>query len=207
MKQVLPEIRIINAWLLREAASQHMNTLLGDGGPLRSDEEYQEIVDNYQQAWQPYEKQVLSSMCEVLNLTFRKNIIDAYIAPWFKAFSEPLVIGVRLEPDHFVDILTHELLHCLLTDNTSKPRDFMLLNEWQKLFDKNISFTALVHIPVHAVHKALYLDYLKEPDRLQRDMQTCKDRDATEYLIAWDYVEKHGYQEIIEKLKKSYSQK
>src|SRR5919199_1161053 len=98
-------------------------------------------------------KKILLSMTETLGSSFRQNIIDVYIAPWFHAFSDPLVIGVTKEPDVFVDTLTHELLHRLLTDNTTIPYETDLIAEWRKLFGNNHNFKVLVHIPVHAIHK------------------------------------------------------
>lgn len=145
-------------------------------------------------------------MTETLRLSFRQNIIDVNIAPWFHAFSDPMVIGVMQEPDVFVDTLTHELLHRLLTDNTLIPHETQLLPEWGKLFGNQNSFTLLVHIPVHAVHKAIYLDILKAPERLERDIANNKKHGSKDYEGAWDYVEKHGYNEIISQLLKSYEQ-
>lgn len=200
----LPVIRIKDAWLFRENISLPLNELWGNGEPLRTDDEYAAITKAYQDAWQPYELKVLTGMTETLGLSFRQEIIDVYIAPWINAFSDPLVIGVTQEPDVFIDILTHELLHRLLTDNTTIPHETQLLEEWQKLFGKNHTLGSVIHIPVHAVHKAIYLDVLKQPKRLERDIADSKQYEVTDYLSAWDYVEKHDYKEIIEKLKKSY---
>ena len=143
-------------------------------------------------------------MTESIELSFRQNIIDVYIAPWFRAFSDPMVIGVMQDPDVFVDTLTHELIHRLLTDNTAIPHETMLLEEWQKLFGKQHTFGTTVHIPVHAVHKAIYLDVLKDPERLERDVASNKKYEAKDYIAAWDYVEQHGYKVIIDKLQNSY---
>ena len=198
----LPTIRIKDAWLLREAASVPLNELWGDGEPLKTDDEYAAITKAYQQAWRPFETKILGGMTNILGLSFKQNIIDVYIAPWFNAFSDPLVIGVTLEPDVFVDILTHELIHRLLTDNTTVPDDALLLIEWRQLFGEQNSFGMTVHIPVHAVHKAIYLDVLKAPERLERDVANNQKNNATDYLNAWNYVDEHGYQEIITKLQK-----
>ena len=204
MKQSLPEIRIKDAWLLRENVSKYLHELWGKGKKLADDDWMEWKVGEYIKAWEPYEQKVLTGMCENMNLTFRQNIIDVYIAPWFRAFSDPMVIGVMQEPDVFIDTLTHELLHRLLTDNTAVPHETRLLREWQKLFGKQHSFAALVHIPVHAVHKAIYLDVLKEPKRLERDIKKNKEHEAIDYIAAWGYVEKYGYKTIIKQLKESY---
>lgn len=206
----LPTIRIKDAWLLRENTSNHLDEIWrkDTDKPIANNPEYDKWltkrVASYQKAWKPFEQKVLLGMTETLELTFRQNIIDVNIAPWFNAFSDPMVIGVVQEPDVFIDTLTHELLHRLLTDNTAIPHETQLLSEWERLFGKQHSFTALVHIPVHAVHKAIYLDVLKQPERLERDIANNKKYRATDYVAAWDYVEKHGYKEIIEKLHKSY---
>jgi hypothetical protein len=204
MKNPIPEIRIKDAWLLRENASRHLHELWGKDKTLADDDWMEKRVADYRKAWKPFEKQILTSMTDLLDLSFRQNIIDVHIAPWFNAFSDPMVIGVMKEPDQFVDILTHELLHRLLTDNTSIPHETMILVEWQKLFGKEHTFGTLVHIPVHAVHKAIYLDVLNAPERLERDIAGIKKYKATDYINAWDYVDKHGYLEIIEKLRASY---
>lgn len=163
----LPIIRIKDAWLLRENASNHLDELWckDTDKPLAnnpdSDKWLAKRVTSYQEAWQPLEKQILYGMMTVLDLEFRQNIIDVYIAPWFSAFSDPMVIGVVQEPDVFINTLTHELIHRLLTDNTSISHETLLLPEWEKLFGSKHSFITIVHIPVHAVHKAIYLDVLK----------------------------------------------
>lgn len=200
----LPEIRIKDAWLLRENASKHLHELWGKDKKLADDKWMEWKVGEYKKAWQPYEEKILRGMTETLGLSFRQNVIDVNIAPWFHAFSDPMVIGVMLEPDVFVDMLTHELLHRLLTDNTTIPHEFDLRPEWEKLFGKQHSFRLLVHIPVHAVHKAIYLDVLKAPERLERDIANNKKFESADYVGAWNYVEKHGYEEIIKKLRKSY---
>lgn len=204
MSSNLPSIRIKDAWLLRENASVHLNELWGDGEPLRSDEEYEEIVRKYIKAWKPYEQKILHGMCELLDLEFKQNVIDVYIAPWFFAFSDPLVIGVTSKPDRFIDILTHELLHRLLTDNTVVNSKSPLADEWKRLFGKQPSFTALVHIPVHAVQKAIILDILREPKRLKRDIEHHQNGNHKPYIDSWNYVESHDYRRIIEDLKHSY---
>jgi hypothetical protein len=143
-------------------------------------------------------------MLEMLGLTFRQNIIDVYIAPWFNAISDPLVIGVSKSPSEFVDSLTHELLHRLLTDNNEVSGDVFLIPEWQAMFGEEYSFVATVHIPVHALHKAIYLDVLGEPERLGRDIKSCHDNNSVDYVAAWGYVESHDYKKIVCDLAEMY---
>lgn len=206
----LPIIRIKDAWLLRENASEHLDKMWrkDDDKPIANNPDYNKWlakkVASYQKAWTPDEEKILANMCQLLGLEFKQNIIDVYVAPWFYAFSDPMVMGVIFEPDEFVDNLTHETLHRLLTDNTITSPDFDYIKEWKKLFGTKHSFNTLVHIPVHAVHKAIYLDVLKQPKRLEREKQALKKNDATDYLKSWEYVDRYGHEEIIEKLRNSY---
>lgn len=206
VKHLQPQIRIKNAWLLRENTSAHLNELWGHGEPLRTDEEYERITTSYRKAWLPFEGKILGGLHDIMGLKFNQNIIDVYIAPWFSAFSDPMVIGVTADPDVFVDILTHELIHRLLTDNTLVDPEIFLLPKWQKMYGKELGFNTVVHIPVHAVHKAIYIDVLKEPSRLQRDIDSCKRNKADDYVKAWEFVEEHDYKQLIKELKDSYQQ-
>ncbi len=204
-KHTYPEIRIKNASLLREGASEGLNELWGDGTPLHDHNHYQKTVDAYNEAWQPKEALIMNAMQDILGLHFKHNIIDVYIAPWFAAFSDPMVIGVKSKPDSFIDLLTHELLHRLLTDNTKldlSEEDRTLSAEWMKLFGKDHRWNTLIHIPVHAVLKEIYLNVLKEEYRLKRDID--KHQKHEDYKKAWEYVESNDYKEIISQLKKSY---
>ncbi len=200
----IPIIRIKNAYLLKDNASVYLHELWGNGEELADDEWLDARVLSYQDAWKPHEQKILAAMTEMLGLRFRQNIIDVYVAPWFNAFSDPLVIGIMSEPDVFVDLLTHELIHRLLTDNTAFEYDKELITIWEKLFGKEHTFGTLIHIPVHAVLQAIYLDTLEQPERLKRDKESSEEDEVEDYIKAWGYVSKTGYKEIIEKLRKSY---
>lgn len=202
-----PEIRIKNAWLLRENASRHMHKLFGEeGSEMANHNEIDKIIDGYEQAWLPVEQKILRGMCNVMSLEFRQNIIDVYIAPWFYAFSDPLVIGVTMTGPEFVRNLTHELIHRLLTDNTSLPYDHDLVKDWKQLYGNNHSQVTLVHIPVHALHKAIINDVLKDPQIKEDDYKACVEFDGKDgdYVKSWDYVDKHGYKEVIDRLRTVY---
>ena len=199
-----PEIRIKYAWLLANNASEGLNELWGDGMPLRTFDEYVEIAENYEKAWKPYEEKIIRGMCELLGLEFRQNIIDVNIAPWFRAFSDPMVIGVTYSPDRFVELLTHELTHRLLTDNLQSDYYTQYIERWTKLFGDVHSEDTLVHIPVHAVYQAIFDDIIDEPARTKHDKQEVAPYE--DYHEAWEYVDTRGYREIIEVLKKDYEE-
>ena len=105
----LPEIRIKDGWLIRQEVSVHLHKLWGrEGEPLVDDEWMERRVKEYQDAWKPFESKILLGMTQTMELSFKQNMIDIYIAPWFHAFSDPLIVGVIYVPDLFIDILPHE---------------------------------------------------------------------------------------------------
>ncbi len=158
-------------------------------------------LDEYEKAWRPYEEKLIKGMCELLNLEFRQNVIDIYAAPFYNSFSFPMFIATKYDGDRAIEVIAHELLHVLLYDNTSAPIDYAKKEEeWSKSFGPIDDIVALIHIPVHAVLQALFDDVLDEPERTLRDKEMCEKWPS--YKLAWEYVDKIGYEKIIEQLKK-----
>lgn len=195
----IPQVRIRYAWLLSDAASTVMNEKWGDGTPLRSYDEYAEIARKYEDWWRPYNEQVVKGIGDLLGLTFRQNIIDVNVAPWFSPISNPMVIGPAFETqDDLVNTLSHEILHRLITDNTTYDYDFDFLSEWEGMFGKEHARNTLIHIPVHAAMEALYRDVISRPDLIDLDKKQVASYKA--YKDAWEYVEKIGYKKILSML-------
>jgi len=199
MTNTIPEIRIKYAWLLAGETAEIMNEKYGDGTPLRPFEEYEAIATKYNTWWAPHSSKILYGICDILDLEFRQNIIDINIAPWFNPISDPMVIGPAFQSeDALVNTLTHELIHRLITDNNSIDYDHDFLKDWKELFGSDHKFNTLVHIPVHAVMKKLYLDVIDRPDLLKFDIEDLSTN--LPYADAWKYVNKHEYNEIIDSL-------
>lgn len=203
----LPEIRIKKSGLLIDALSPWMRPVFEkDGYPEILDSEFLDgKVKEFTEAWEPYERKILSGMCGALGLEFRQNYIDVYVAPFGHSFSDPMVIASKTEADRVVEILTHEILHRLLTDNTKVKPEERLADEWWRMYGKEHSFVTVIHIPVHALMKYIFLDLMKEPKRYERDV--LRTQNYKDYRLAWDYVDQHDYRDIIHRLEKSYKEK
>jgi len=96
--------------------------------------------------------------------------------------------------DDFIDILVHELIHNLFIQNEKSNKYFEYL---AKMY-KRENWNTIVHIPVHAIHKEIYL-YFFNRERLEREKQICKR--YRDYKRAWEIVEKEGSKKIIEELR------
>lgn len=202
----MPEIRIRSSYLLNNALLPLLLPGLKESGhETAADRGFiYKTADEYSLAWAPYETQIITAMCEMLGIEFKQNIIDAYVLPMNYSFSDPMIISTKYEPDRFIEILTHELIHRLLTDNTSSldTKNGQLLKIWKELFGEEHSTITLVHIPVHAVLEYIFRDTLKEQKRLERDIESCQKHE--DYTLAWGYVQSHGYKKIIDSLRSSY---
>jgi hypothetical protein len=210
--QKIPKIRIMFSWLLYNEASKVLHQRYAKKGEkLMSYEACEDWAEKYRQEWTKYNDTILADMCQPLDLKFRQSDIEVTLAPWFKPISQPLIIGYNYGADEFVDILTHELIHVLLTDNNKysfwgKTFDDVLVTKWKKLFGEDHDSNTLLHIPVHAVHKYIYLDVLHEESRLERDQKWYENDSSSPYFQSWRYVDGHDYKEIISQLKEQYSE-
>lgn len=198
MASPLPEVRFKYGWLVADAASVTLNEKWGDGTPLKSVEEYEAIARQYQDWWLTVGDTILRAMMDTLQLEFRQNTLDVYVVPWFYAISDPLIVGPTFKSqDEVINLLTHELVHRLVTDNTKAEYGENMIEDWRTLFG-DLTFNTLTHVPVYAVIKKIYLEVLERPDLLQKEAQSIGE--DKEYAEAWAYVEQQGYQTVIDKL-------
>ncbi len=170
---MLPEVRIKFGHFLEPTFEIHMRSQ-----PDHSDwkspsrEDIIDKIESYKNAWKPYEPIILNGLVDSLELSFYQNVVDVFIVGGLRGgFSSPMVINSGIEPDRFIDVLSHELTHRLITDNTRKI-DYAVISQSQ--FPSVNEKLVLNHIFVHAVHKKIYLDILKEPARLERDLKRCE---------------------------------
>lgn len=153
-------------------------------------------VERYRRAWKRKEMLLLQAMQKVLHMSFSHNWIDVYIIGRGQSISNPVVISSRREPEEFVDVLTHELIHRLLAENREEVDFLRIVN---RRF-KSESRSTKIHIAVHAVHYFLYLDVLNAPHRLKRDVEYCKALPHA-YSRSWQIVQEAGYKSIIDLLR------
>lgn len=204
MTQGIPNIRIKYGWLLASITSEAMQEKYSRGEALGNYSELTDIAMKYDQWWQPYSERILRGICDILDLQFTQNVIDIYVSPWFNPISDPMVIGPAFDSeDILINTIAHELIHRLITDNTAIDYEHDFISDWKKLFGDSHDWNTLVHIPVHATMKVLYIDVLNRPDLFKLDIEEVKDNKP--YVDAWTYVNKHNYKDIVASLSVSKS--
>ncbi|MBU6431522.1 hypothetical protein KGQ29_04070, partial [Patescibacteria group bacterium] len=125
--------------------------------------EVKDRVKKYKKEWVKYEKKILEGICELLDLNFSQNIIDVHIVSGNdRQFSNPVVIKSGFKLDEFIESLIHELIHRLFSDNVQNVIAGKIFLE---MFPDENELTRN-HIITHAVLKFIYLDFLKDKEKL-----------------------------------------
>ena len=195
-----PEVRIEFSPLIYRTIATRLFSCDKPAISLLSPSTAREKAEQYRVAWKRHQSKLLTGMCALFDLTFYKPVIDVYLSPWVPNISDPILISLRAEPDEFVDILTHELIHVLVTDNTCYPRDSVgtILDQLYPSVDR----VTRDHILVYAGLKYIYLSVMREPRRLDRDIAYC--RADVNHLAAWDYVNARDHLIVIDEFKRRY---
>lgn len=193
----IPEIRFKSSFLLTPIIKSHIEAREWEVLP---DESLETSVEEVKKTWDVSDKQILNGICEITGLEFYQDIIDVYLALGYRGgISDPLIISARVRDKTFLSLLTHEILHRLLTDNTKK---IDVKTIWEKMFPETSSQKVRNHIVLHAIHKELLLSILNDKEELDR-MITFNQK-SEPYKIAWDIVEKRGHKSIINEFKSFY---
>jgi hypothetical protein len=198
---VRPEIRLQFSPLVYTTIATRLFHVDKPDGSLMEPERARQKTEQYRMAWSPHEKEIVTGMCALFDLVFYKSVIDVYLSPWVPTISAPILVTLRSTPDEFIDVLTHELLHVLITDNTTYPQE-VLGTVLEQLYP-DLDWVAKNHVLVYAGLKHIYLNVMQEPERLDRDIVSCQSHPA--HAAAWDYVDTHGYLAVIDRFKDGYN--
>ncbi len=149
--------------------------------------------------WKQYEKEILTAVYKITELEFKRNIIDVHIVSGSpRNMSKPLIISAHEPTENFVNTMTHELIHKLFSDNIHGK---VYRNIFIDMFPKETT-TTQSHVIVHAILKYIYLDVLKDENKLKENLIKSKKHSTNDYARAWEIVKKEGYLNLIEKFKK-----
>lgn len=156
-----------------------------------------EKTEQFKEVWGNHEKDILQALQKVLGLNFFHQTVDVFVVGKVpNSISTPTIIHMNMDDDRFLYVLTHELIHVLLSDNSEG-----------RLFGKRIESLypdepKLVrnHVAVHSVLEIIFTDYIPKPDLLNNDKRISQDKPA--YKKAWDIVERDNAQNILTQILK-----
>jgi hypothetical protein len=146
--------------------------------------------------WRRIEKKILKELENVTGLKWQESHIYIYVTSGVGWFSAPLTISIVKDADFMVEMLIHELIHRILSENENWN---IIKTKWLKLMGKykKENRNIRIHIPVNAIHKHIYLKFFSQK-KLELEIKRVKD--DKDYARAWEIVQSEGYKEIIKAL-------
>lgn len=137
-------------------------------------------------------EEFLNFLSDTTGLSFKRNIIDCYIvSATTRDMSAPLIIRSRWSAEEFMDVIMHELIHALFSDNKIEKIE----NKW------NTSESTINHVMVFSLLKKFYLEVLKSEDRLKNIVSKSGPDNNVDYYNAWQIVDEVGFENIIQEIK------
>lgn len=149
-------------------------------------------IKKIEKLWRKDERKILREVAKITHLKWQSEFIGCYVVGRCRPFSFPLTMPIyEKHPDRFIDVLTHELIHNILTENLKKTK------KAQKYIDKKYrkeSIKTKNHIFLHAFHAYIYDKFFDEK-RLKQEIKFINSN--PDYKKSWQIVQKEGYQSLI----------
>ena len=193
---MIPKIIFKYSWIY----DQHWKEVYKKDKNYPTEKEILSYIKKVEKLWRKDEKKILKELEVVSGLKWQEKSIVCYVVGRCIPFSDPLTIKVykELSLDYFVDVLTHELIHQLFTQNDNLQKSKKAWNYFHRKY-KDEDFNTIIHIPVHAMHSHILLKYFGQA-RLNREIKSLSN--LPDYKRTWDIVQEDGYQDIAKEFKK-----
>ncbi len=196
---MIPRIEFVYSWIYDELRRNDpiiAKKLKKINKEYPSPKKIKKYIEKIEKIWRNDEKIILKLISKITGLKWREKVIKCYVVGKGKCFSDPLTIRIFKNQLNFIDVLTHELIHQIQSQNANKWK------KWRRHVDKKYKKEPEAtkrHIFLHAVHWKLLLS-LYNKKRLNKNIIFHKD--TKDYKRAWEIVQKEGYQKIISKFTK-----
>lgn len=138
---------------------------------------------------------ILRELSKVTKLRWYEREIICYITAGIVSFSDPLTLSLKKDVDHMLDVLTHELIHRLLSEEKNWQK---IHRNWKRLMSeyKKEEQKVRTHIVIHAIHAHIFKKFFGA-NRFAGELQNVRDSGKSAYIRAWGIVKRDGYKEII----------
>ena len=156
----------------------------------------QSYIKKIEKIWSKERRAILQELARVSKLKWKKKEITCYVVSDCRPFSDPLTLPAYNNKEYFVDVLTHELIHQLFTQEGNHKKAKKAWEYFHKKYKKESHITR-IHIPLYAIHSHVYKKLFNE-ERMERDMYWIKF--FPDYKKAWEIVKKDGYENILKEL-------
>jgi hypothetical protein len=189
---MIPKIVFTYSWIYHQLWKKQLKY------DERSINKFHRYIKKVERYWNKHDKKILKEISKVSGLKWKEKTIKCYIVEDIAPFSDPLTISIYDDITWFVDSLTHELIHQIFIQNEAtmnKSFDYLFRKY------KKEPLNTVIHIPVHAIHAAVFLKVFGKK-RLNREINIMKKYAA--YGKSWKIVQNEGHENIIKEFSKRY---
>ena len=198
MAEMIPKIRFRYSRIYDKRYRESpliQDKLKKEGKVYPSDKKIRNYIKKIEQIWEKSEEKILKEMEKITSLKWQEKEIICYVIGAGSPFSDPLTVRIHESKNRFIDILIHELIHQILSQNSVKNR------KWWKYVNARYTEETLsskVHILVHTIYEIIYLK-LFDKRRLSEDIKESQRPKAIDYRRASEIVQEEGAENIIKK--------
>lgn len=195
----IPKIIFSYSWIYDNNWRKWITLYKNKKGKYPDSKETLSYIKKVSSLWGRYDKKILSELSKITGLKWKKKMIKCYVVGKCVPFSDPLTLPVyQGEENYFIDVLTHELIHQLFTQegNLEKSKE-----AWKYMDEryKEETHTTRIHIPLHAIHSHIYMMFF-DKKRLNRDIKYISF--LPDYKRSWEIVQREGYKNIINEFRR-----
>jgi hypothetical protein len=193
---MVPKLEFRRSWIY-DVTLQHSRN---KKAKQPSYKEFKTAMSKLQKEWEKVGPKVLAEMSKVLKLKWHQRTTTCYVSWGIRAFSDPLTINLNKKVSSMIDVIVHEMVHRLLSEDENIP---IMIGSWKRMMTKYNKYAPVTrgHIPVHAVHEHLFRKMFSVK-RLNEEIEWAKKSKL--YTEAWDVVKRDGYKNIIDELTNGY---
>jgi len=156
-----------------------------------SQREIHQYIDKIGRLWEKDGKKILRNIRSVTGLKWKEKKIIVYIVGYCRPFSDPLTIKPYKDKNYFIDVLTHELIHQIQSQNNKN------WNRWFKHLSEKYPEESRItrrHILLNSVHWILITKMWNKSHLNKIIKKHSKDKD---YEKAWEIVKMETPEKII----------
>ena len=135
------KLNFVYSWIYFESLNKH----------VRKDitwERVKELGKEFEAKYADEIKKIVEIIPEVTKLNWKEDRINVYVVEWAGiSFSHPLTLKVREDLLLMLVVLTHELIHNILTEKTTKQTEIKINDYVEQIFNKlNIDAKAQISL-------------------------------------------------------------
>jgi len=190
---MIPKIKFKYSWIYDQKWKEWMKFYRPDFKTYPSEKTIIKYIKDVKKLWKGEEKKVLGELSKITKLKWKSKTITCYVVGQAMPFSDPLTVPIYDEKNWFTDVLTHELIHQLFTQEGNQKKAKLSWKYLEKKYKPHSKIT-INHIPLFAIHSYIYLKFYSKK-RLNHNIKIMSYYKG--YKEAWEIVQKEGYENII----------